>query len=324
MTITAPPTLDAGTRPRGKNDERPPAVRPKPEGGGRGDSQDWGAGGTFTPSRIPAAFAAAKAAGRTALIPFVTAGYPSLAATEATIPALVRGGADVIEIGVPFSDPLADGATIQRASQAALANGVTLTDCIALVRRLRADRGLTAALILFGYYNPILQYGPARFVADAAAAGADGFIVPDLPTEESGELLAACRAHGRDLIFLLAPTSTDARIADVAERASGFVYCVSLTGVTGGRQELPDLAAYLGRVRQRTDLPLAVGFGISTAAHVRQVGALAEGAVVGSALIAHLDGVPVADQPAAAEAFMRALGGEGGPNDGPDTAGVTP
>ncbi len=259
------------------------------------------------PSRIAAAFARVTAEGRTALMPFATAGYPSLAMTEQLVPALVRGGADLIEIGVPFSDPLADGATVQRASQGALANGVRLADCLPLAERLRRAHGVTVPLVLMGYYNPILQYGPARLAADAAAAGVDGFIVPDLPTEESDELLAACRAHGRDLIFLLAPTSTDERIANVAARASGFVYCVSLTGVTGARNALPDLAAYLARVRRHTPLPLAVGFGVSTAEHVRLVGAVADGAVVASALIDHLDRLPESEQPAAAEAFVAAL-----------------
>ena len=286
-------------------------ARPSPPNLG-GEPDIARGGGMVAPSRIAAAFARAKAEGRTALIPFVTAGYPSIALTEAFVPALERGGADLVEIGVPFSDPLADGATVQRSSQGALANGVRLTDCIALAARLRSVHGIAAPLILMGYYNPILQYGPARFVADAAAAGVDGFIVPDLPTEESDELLAACRAHGRDLIFLLAPTSTDARIADVAARASGFVYCVSLTGVTGARHDLPDLTAYLARVRARTDLPLAIGFGVSTAAHVRQVGAVADGAVVASALINHLESLPEADQPAAAEDFVRALRDESG------------
>ena len=262
----------------------------------------WGAGGA-----IAAAFARAKAEGRTALIPFVTVGYPNLALTEQLVPALVRGGADIVELGVPFSDPLADGTTVQRTSHVALMNGVRLADCLAIAKRLRTTHDVQVPLVLMGYYNPILQYGPARFAADAKAAGVDGFIVPDLPTEESDELLAACRAHDRDLIFLLAPTSTDERIAAVAERASGFIYCVSLTGVTGARQSLPDLSAYAARVRRHTDLPLAVGFGISSAESVRQVGAVADGAVFASGMINHLDTLPAAEQPAAAEAYVRAL-----------------
>ena len=240
------------------------------------------------------------------------AGYPSLEMTERLLTALVAGGADLIEIEMPFSDPLADGTTVQRASQVALANGVRLADCFDLVRRLRGD-GLAVPLVFMGYYNPILQYGPERFAAEAAAVGLDGVIVPDLPTEESDDLLAACRRHGRDLIFLLAPTSTEERIRDVAERASGFVYCVSLTGVTGARDKLPDLEDYLARVRRHTSLPLAIGFGVSTPAHVREVGRVAEGAIVASALINHLDRFPPEEQPAAAEAFVRALRGEDAP-----------
>jgi tryptophan synthase alpha chain len=258
------------------------------------------------PSRLAGAFARASAEHRTALVPFVTGGYPTLAESEDLFLALARGGADVVEIGVPFSDPLADGATIQRTSERAIANGVGLKDILAMVSRLR-ERGLTIPIVLMGYFNPILHYGIERFAADAARAGADGFIVPDLPTEESDELLAACRANQRDLIFLLAPTSTDARIASVAERASGFIYCVSLTGVTGGRKELPDLRPYLGRVRERTDLPLAIGFGISSPEHVRQVGAVADGAIVGSALIDAIDHAPAGEATAVAEAFMRRL-----------------
>ena len=268
--------------------------------------------GMVQPSRIAASFARAKAEGRTALIPFWTAGYPSLATSEAVVVALARGGADLIEIGVPFSDPMADGATVQRTSQVAIANGVRLVDCLELARRLRHHHGLTVPLVLMGYYNPILAFGPARFAGEAAAAGVDGVIVPDLPTEESDELLTACRAHGRDLIFLVAPTSTDERLAEVSRRASGFIYCVSLTGITGARRALPDLTGYIERVRRQTDLPLAVGFGVSTAAHVRQIGAVADGAVIASAMINELEVVAENEQPAAAEAFVRGLRGEAG------------
>jgi tryptophan synthase alpha chain len=264
-------------------------------------------GVAVAPSRVGGAFDRARQDGRTALMPFITAGYPSVATSEANILGLIRGGADIIEIGMPFSDPLADGATIQRTSQAALANGIRPEDCLDLARRLRMVHGVATPLVLMGYYNPIYHYGVARFARDAAEAGVDGFIVPDLPTEESDELHAACLATGRDLIFMLAPTSTDARIAAVAERASGFIYCVSLRGVTGARAALPDLAAYLRRVRERTTLPLAVGFGVSTASHVRQIGRVADGAIVASALIDRLDTLPEREQPAAAEAFIQAL-----------------
>jgi tryptophan synthase alpha chain len=262
------------------------------------------------PGRIAAAFARAKAEGRTAIMPFVTVGYPTLARSEAWLLGLVRGGADLIEIGIPFSDPLADGATVQRTSQEALRQGATLADALAMTRRLREEHGVAVPLLFMGYFNPMLQYGFDRLAADAAAAGVDGFIVPDLPAEESDDLLAACRTHGLDLVYLLAPTSTDARIAAVAERASGFIYCVSLTGVTGQREALPDLTDYLGRVRARTSTPLAIGFGISTPEHVRQVGAVADGAVVASAMINFLDTVPEAEQPLAAEHYVRGLRGE--------------
>ncbi len=263
------------------------------------------------PSRLGAAFACARDERRTALVPFLTAGYPTLARSEELILALVRAGADVIEIGVPFSDPLADGATVQRTSQVALGNGVRLADCLELVFRLRAA-GVSTPFVFMGYYNPIFQYGLESFATDAAAVGLDGAIVPDLPAEESDDLLAACRRHGRDLIFLLAPTSTDARIEEVALRATGFVYCVSLTGVTGGRSKLPDLSAYLRRVRAKTDLPIAIGFGISTPDHVRQVGEVADAAVVGSALIDAIDRAPADQQAAVAEAFLRHLAGGAG------------
>jgi tryptophan synthase alpha chain len=243
-------------------------------------------------------------------MPFVTAGYPTPERSEECVLALVRGGADIIEIGVPFSDPLADGATVQRTSQAALRHGVTLADAVAIVRRLREQHGVSVPILLMGYFNPMLQYGLEELARDSAAAGVDGYIVPDLPAEESDELLEACRRHVLDLVFLLAPTSTDERIAAVAERASGFIYCVSLTGVTGQRAALPDFRDYLARVRARTDLPLAIGFGVSTPEHVRQIGEVADGAVVASALINFLDTVPDADQLVAAEQFVRGLRGE--------------
>jgi tryptophan synthase alpha chain len=277
--------------------------------------------GTPTARRIPAAFDKARAEDRTALIPFVTIGYPTLARSEDWALALVRGGADLIEIGVPFSDPLADGTTVQRTSQVALQNGVTLADAVAMVRRLRQQHGVTIPILFMGYVNPMLQYGLERLAADSAAAGLDGFIVPDLPAEESDELMEACRRHGLDLVYLLAPTSTDERIAEVARRASGFIYCVSLTGVTGQRAALPDLTTYLGRVRARTNVPIAIGFGVSTPEHVRQVGAVADGAVVASAMINFLDTVPADVQPAAAEQFVRGLRGEAA---FPPETGLTP
>ncbi len=264
---------------------------------------------TAYPSRIAGAFGRAKGEGRTAMMPFITVGFPDLATSEEIAIALVEAGADLLEVGVPFSDPLADGSTVQRSSQVALSQGTRLVDCLELIRRLRG-RGVTIPLILFGYTNPFYQYGFERLAADAETIGVDGFIVPDLPAEESDDLLAACHAHGRDLVFLVAPTSTDERLRLVAERASGFIYCVSLTGVTGARSDLAaGLPTYIARVRATTDLPLAVGFGISTAAHVATVGQYADGAIVASAMINAIEVLPPAEQPAAAAAFLRGLQG---------------
>ncbi|HEU0165219.1 MAG TPA: tryptophan synthase subunit alpha [Thermomicrobiales bacterium] len=263
------------------------------------------------PSRISGTFARLAAEGKTALMPYATAGYPDLQTSEDVISALVQGGADLVEIGVPFSDPLADGAAVQRTSQIALENGTRVRDCIALVKRLR-DRGVTVPLLLMGYFNPLLHYGIDRYVADCAEAGVDGFIVPDLPAEESEALQAACVANGRDLIFMIAPTSTDDRIIEIARRGSGFIYCVSVTGVTGARDKMSDtLGEYLNRIRSHTDLPLAVGFGISKPDHVRQVGEHAQGAIVGAALIDYINQVPDAEKPATAARFVKYLRGEG-------------
>ncbi len=265
---------------------------------------------TIAPSRIADTFARAKAEGRTALMPYHSAGFPTLEDSKAIIRTLVEAGADMIEIGVPFSDPIADGPSVQGASQIALENGTRPKDCIALVRDLRSE-GITAPLLLMGYYNPILKYGIERFVADAAAAGVDGFIVPDLPAEESGPLRDACRDHGRDLIFMVAPTSTDARLKIAGDNGTGFLYCVSVTGVTGARDSMSDtLGEYMARIRAVTDLPLAIGFGISKPEHVRQVGEIADGAIVGAALINALNEVPNEQKPARAAQFVRYLRGE--------------
>lgn len=262
-------------------------------------------------TRINEAFARSRAEGRTAVIPFVTAGYPTPELSEAWALALVRGGADLIEIGVPFSDPMADGTTVQRTSQVALQHGITLSSAIEMTRRLREVHGVTIPILLMGYVNPMLRYGVERLAADSAAAGVDGYIVPDLPAEESDELLGPLRQHGVDLVFFVAPTSTDERIEQVARRATGFIYCVSTTGVTGERTALPDLQKYIGRVRSRTDTPIAIGFGVSSPEHVRQIGQVADGAVIASAMINYLDTVPEVDQAAAAERYIRGLRGEG-------------
>ena len=234
---------------------------------------------------IAQAFSRAKEQQRAALMPYYTLGYPTQRASLEVVEVIAAAGADLIELGVPFSDPLADGPTIQRSTQVALENGITLKDCLGMVQTLRG-RGVTQPLLLMGYYNPILAYGPERFAAEACQAGADGLIVPDLPLEEAAALEAACRQDGLALVYLVAPTTTDARLAQVSAHSSGFVYIVSLTGVTGARTSLSaGLPEFLERVRAVTDKPLAVGFGISTPEQAARVGALAEGVIVGSAVI---------------------------------------
>ena len=240
-------------------------------------------------SRIGDTFKRLRAERRTGLVAFLTVGYPSVEDTLAFVPALVEGGADLIELGVPFSDPLGEGPTIQRSSHHALLQGVTPRTCLDTAARLR-ERGLEAPIVLMGYYNPLLAYGLPEFCRDAASAGADGIIAVDLPAEESHSLRDACGANGLDLIYLLAPTSSDERIDLVAGLASGFVYCVSVTGVTGVREELPRaLSSFVSRVRARVDLPVAVGFGISKPKHFRAVGRIADAAVIGSAIIDEID-----------------------------------
>lgn len=219
-----------------------------------------------------------------ALICFLTAGDPSLSASKELVLQVAQSGADLVELGVPFSDPIADGPSIQASSQRALQAGTTLAGVLDLVRALR--RTCQVPLVLMSYYNPILRYGLDRFASDAAAAGVDGLIPSDLPPEEADEWLRHASRVGLDTIFLLAPTSTDERIRRVAEKASGFIYCVSRTGVTGVRETLPeDLPLLIQHIRQHTPKPIAVGFGISKPEQVRQVAQWADGAVVGSALV---------------------------------------
>jgi tryptophan synthase alpha chain len=222
---------------------------------------------------------------------------------------MLAGGADVIEIGIPFSDPIADGPTIQAASQRALANGVTPDYALEVVRRLRQG-GVEAPLLFMGYYNPVFTYGLERFAAACADAGVDGLLIPDLPPEESDALLNACRAAGIHLIYFLAPTSTPERIEAVLQRANGFIYLISLTGVTGERAQMAvGLADYVARVRRRTDLPLAIGFGISRREHVAQVEKLADGVAVGAAVINQLGSAASDELPAKMGEFMRTLRG---------------
>jgi len=236
-------------------------------------------------TRLDAVFAAAARAGRAVFMPYVVIGHPDIETSLALVEALAAAGADLFELGIPFSDPLADGPVIQKATQHALDHGVTVASCLAAVRELRG-RGVRAGFNLMGYFNPILAYGLERFCADAAAAGVDGVIVPDLPPEENGELAAACSDHGLALIRFLAPTSTAARVQMVTQQAEGFLYLVSLTGVTGARDALPaDLAAFVARVRALTSVPLAVGFGISTPEQAHSVAQVADGVIVGTGIV---------------------------------------
>ena len=258
-------------------------------------------------SRIAATFAQAKAENRAALITYATVGYPTPAHTADVVRALLAGGSDIVELGIPFSDPLADGATIQHASQVALEQGTTLGMSLDLVRELRAE-GVTTPLVFMGYNNPFLHFGLERVVEAAAEIGLDGFIVPDLPPEEGQEFGGLAKAHGLDLIPLLAPTSTDSRIEANVNAGSGFVYCVSLTGVTGAREQLSGtLPDFLGRVRRHTDLPLAVGFGVSRPEHVATIAQIAEGVVSASALINVLDETPANRRLAALTELVRAM-----------------
>jgi tryptophan synthase alpha chain len=256
-------------------------------------------------SRITKTFQELRDAGRTALMPYVTLGYPGLESALELVPALAEAGADLIELGLPFSDPLADGATIQAAAQQALENGMTVPRCLEQAAALR-EQGVSVPFIAIGYYNPILQMGTGAFAEAAAEAGIDGAIVPDLPPEESDELRSALAAQGIDLIFLLPPTGDLARVQLVAGRTSGFLYLVSLTGVTGARDQLPDdLASFVASVRKETDLPLAVGFGISTPEQAAQVAGIADGVIVGSALIKAIG--QAQDPVAAGRAFVAGL-----------------
>lgn len=259
-------------------------------------------------SRIAETFVKLKKQGKVAFIPFATIGFPELDTVKSLVPALVEAGADIVELGVPFSDPLADGVTVQRASQRALENGLTRAMTFEAARAIRQQTA--APLIFMGYYNPVISYGVERYVQEAAQAGIDGLIIPDLSPEEAGEVLTACRKAGLDYIFLLAPTSTEERIKQVAEMASGFIYCVSVVGVTGARSSLPDyLPAFIARIRKYTDLPLVVGFGISQPEHVEAVGQFADGVVVASALINVIEKTSPAHQVAAAADYVRYLKG---------------
>ena len=235
--------------------------------------------------RVTETFASIRQSGRTGLVTYITSGFPSLDITKKLIPVLVDNGADLIELGIPFSDPLADGPVIQESTNIALENGITIDDCLNIVEAVRKDIP-TTPLILMGYYNPIFNYGIAEFTHKCSSVGVDGLIVVDLPWEEITPLQSACSEHGLHIIPLLAPTSAADRIAGTLTVGSGFIYCVSVTGVTGSRQDVSDRGLELiQRVKSHTSLPLAVGFGISSREHVLEVCNEADAAVVGSALI---------------------------------------
>ena len=245
-------------------------------------------------TRISRRFAELREAGELGIVAYITAGDPTLDATLEFVLALAEAGADVIELGVPFSDPLADGPTIQRASERALKSGTTLAGVLDLVRRIRQSSEVP--LVFFSYYNPILQMGLEKFAAAAANAGGDGVLVTDLTPEEAEDYRRILHSHSLDTIFLAAPTSDDERLQKIAGASSGFLYLISRTGVTGAKESLSDeLPALLRRVRRFTDLPVAVGFGISLPGHVSVLGGLADAAVIGSALVSEIEKAPTPD-----------------------------
>lgn len=257
-------------------------------------------------NRLDTLFARLKSEGRIALFPYLAAGYPDRASCARLLDLMARNGADGFELGIPFSDPLADGVTMQKASARALEQGITIADALDLVAGLRRDH--QTSVTLMGYYNPFLAYGIERLCADAAQAGVDGFIVPDLPFEEAGELQAHSRRNGLHYVNFLAPTSPQSRIEMVGGSATGFVYCVALVGTTGARRDLsPELAPFLKRARAAVSAPLVVGFGISTPAHVAGLVGQADGAIVSSALADLIERTPPEQVDEAVATFVREL-----------------
>lgn len=257
---------------------------------------------TRAATRIGRAFERFRAESRTGLVVYLTAGDPDLPRSAELVRAAVRGGADVIELGVPWSDPSADGPVLQAAAGRALAAGATMKGVLAMVRDLRTD--LDVPIVLFGYYNPIFTYGEDALARDAAAAGVDGLLVVDLPPEEATSLRAACDASSLDLVPLLAPTSTPARVAAAMTVASGFVYLVSMTGVTGAAlTATAEIAKTVGALRAQVPLPVALGFGIATPEDANRVATLADAVVVGTAAVRAAQ-----SGPPALEAFVKSLG----------------
>lgn len=235
-------------------------------------------------NRIDKTFKRLKETGGKAFIPYIMAGDPDLDKTMERVLMLEECGADIVELGVPFSDPLADGPTIQRAAERALKAGVTLKKMVPFVKELR--KRSSVPVIFMTYYNPILKYGEEAFVADAADAGVDGLIIPDLPPDEAGTLIKLCRGKGLDIIFLVAPTSTEERMKKIVSASRGFIYYVSMTGITGSKLTLEEhFKNHIGRLREMTDKPVAIGFGISTPDDAKNMAAFADGVIVGSAIV---------------------------------------
>jgi tryptophan synthase alpha chain len=257
-------------------------------------------------SRIPEAFATLRRLGRAGLVPYVTAGDPDLTVTRDCLLALAESGADLIELGVPFSDPMADGPVLQRAAERALATGTTLRRVLELVTEVREQ--IRQPIVLFGYYNPIFRYGTEAFARDAAAAGIDGVLCVDLPPEEADELHGAARRHDLDLSLLLAPTTPRARVRPICRLASGVLYFVSVLGVTGARDELPrELPELVARVQAVTELPIGVGFGVQTPAQAAWVAGFADAVIVGSALAKVIETTPRAEVAARVGEFVAEL-----------------
>lgn len=258
-------------------------------------------------SRIASVFERLKLQGRKALIPFITAGHPEPAMSVPLMRALVEGGADIIELGVPFSDPMADGPTIQRASECALSYGISLRTVLAMVHEFRRRDDMTP-IVLMGYANPIEAMGPDTFVEAAREAGVDGVLVVDYPPEECVDFASRLRDAGLDLIFLLAPTSTDERIGQVAQAGSGYIYYVSLKGVTGaGHIDQSEVTARISKIRGRVGLPLGVGFGIRDADSARRISAAADAVVIGSRIIEEIENSPSGEAAARVTVFLRGI-----------------
>jgi tryptophan synthase alpha subunit len=263
--------------------------------------------------RLEQAFVHAREEGRPALIAFVIPGFPTLEDSRDAFDAMVEGGADVIEVEIPFSDPLADGATIQGAVFQALQNGTTPASCIEFIRDARV-RHPDTPIVIMTYLNPVLAYGVEAFAGESAAAGADGVLLIDLPAEEAAQTKPVFERRGLDVVFMVAPTSTDERIRAISSQASGFVYCVSVTGTTGARDKLPEeLNEFLARVRRCTSLPLAVGFGMSRREHIEALTGVADGVVIGSAFIGLLAKTERQERARAVREYVEVLSGRRSP-----------